>query len=98
MAHRPIDQKKLQRLRKGLGRRSLPAYIDLIQWLLDRGHVNTAGAARRLLLEGKVMSESHVIGREKRLVRPAPNSEPKLVWVAAPLVPADLRPTIRVEA
>jgi ribosome-associated protein YbcJ (S4-like RNA binding protein) len=65
MAKRPIKDKQFKRLRKAINRRPLPAYVDLVWWLRSRGHANTSGQAIRLMLDGKVKLESHVVGRER---------------------------------
>jgi hypothetical protein len=65
MARRPIKDKQYARLRKAINRRPLPAYVDLVWWLRSRRHADTTGQAIRLLLEGKVKLESHVVGRER---------------------------------
>jgi len=56
----PID-KKLNRLRKSM-RVSPPAFLDLVAWLRDHRYAQTAGAARKLILDGKVRHGSHTIG------------------------------------
>lgn len=94
MAARPTHAKKMRRLRKAL-RRTPPAYIDLVEWLRSRRHAQTAGAARALLIDGKVMSESHVVGRE-RITVPGPDGEPIERWIESPRVPARLRDSLRV--
>lgn len=63
MSKRDITAKKLYRLRKQLARQPLPAYINLIEWLQDHRHAQTAGAARKLLLAGRVKVDSHPVGR-----------------------------------
>jgi hypothetical protein len=63
MSHRPNNAKKLARLRKELTRAPLPAYIDLVQYLKDRGHAQTAGQAKRMLLAGKVRVGANAVGR-----------------------------------
>lgn len=65
MARRPIQEKKLRRLRKAVGRTPLPAYIDLIDWLKTRGHADTSGQARKLILAERVKSESHTLGIQR---------------------------------
>ncbi len=82
-------EKKLRRLRKAVNRRPLPAYIDLVRWLKDRGHAQTTGGANRLLVAGRVRSDSHTVGRMRG---------PKDEWVPARLVPANLRERLVVDA
>ena len=85
MSARPTRVKAANRLRKAM-RPGTVTYIDLVQWLMDRRYAQTKGGARKLLIDGRVKSESHVIGRAKF------GSE----FVPTPLVPAGLRGTIRV--
>ena len=65
MAHRPIHAKKIARLRKAL-RTTLPAYIDLVDYLRLRGYADTKGQALKLIESGRVRSDSHKL--EHRLV------------------------------
>jgi hypothetical protein len=88
VSHRPIHKKKLRRLRKAISRRPLPTYIDLIDWLKLRGYATTTGQAVKLLLDGKVRSDSHVIGREQ--IKGSDR------WAVVQRVPASLRDSIRV--
>jgi hypothetical protein len=90
VSHRPIHKKKLRRLRKAISRRPLPTYIDLIDWLKLRGYATTTGQAVKLLLDGKVRSDSHVIGRERISASEAER------WAVVQRVPASLRDSIRV--
>lgn len=55
-------------MRKAL-RSSLPARFDLVQWLKDRRYADTTGQAEKIILAGRVKSESHTlgIGHTKRL-------------------------------
>jgi hypothetical protein len=61
LSHRPTDAKKVARLRKLL-RRELPRYIDLVQWLKDRGYASTTGQAKAMMLDRRVKADSHVVG------------------------------------
>lgn len=65
MSHRSITDKKLNRLRKAVNRRPLPAYVDLVAWLKDRRYARSTGEAESLILAGRVKSDSHVIGITK---------------------------------
>lgn len=105
MARRPITQKKLRKLRK-LMRSTPETFIDPVQWLKDRGYAQTSGEARRIVLDGRLMSESHKVGikqvpqvNEQRTdyVRDLKTGEPVMVDAVA-LVPAKLRSTLRVAA
>lgn len=68
MAKRPIEAKKRRRVAKQLRRKPLPAYFDLVQWLIDHGHAGTRRAARELILAKRVKSDSHPLGVVKALV------------------------------
>jgi hypothetical protein len=94
VAKRSITGKKLRRLRKSL-RRSLPAYIDLIQWLKLRRYAQTTGQAEDIILAGLVVSESHTLGIAEVDVR-SPDGKLQKREVVAPLVPAERRDTLRV--
>ncbi len=83
----------------------MPARIDLVQWLIDRGHATTKRAARDLILARKVKSESHVLGIAVEDVPTktvymdiALGREPQMERkeVVAPYVDARLRNTIVV--
>jgi hypothetical protein len=94
MSHRPILQKKARRLRKTISRQPLPVNIDLVHYLRTRGYAETAGAARRMLEEGKVRSESHVLGRVK--VRLLEKGEEVEKFIASPVVSAKYRDSLTV--
>jgi hypothetical protein len=93
MSRRPILKKKAARVRKAL-RAPLPRSFDLVQYLLDHKHAKTKRAAREMLVEGKVRSESHILGREKMptLVK----GEVKLEYVAQPYVPVEFKDKLTV--
>lgn len=61
MSRRPILKKRANKVRKAL-RGELPAYLDLVQYLKDRGHAQTTGEAEKIILAGRVRSESHKLG------------------------------------
>lgn len=65
MSHRPIEEKKRRRVAKALRRTPLPAYFNLIKWLIDHGHARNPREAREVILARRVKSDSHVIGVEK---------------------------------
>lgn len=83
-------EKKIRKLRRSLRQGRVPAYIDLVQWLRDRGYAQTAGAARRLIVEGRVVSESHVLGKTMVEVDGAQ------LEMFTPHVPARLRDSLEV--
>jgi hypothetical protein len=109
LAKRPINKKRANQVRKML-RRELPAYIDLVQWLKDRRYAQTTGQAEKMILDGRVRSESHKLGIGKGL-RVKKGTEIKILrggsveesdWEEVPVVnrhvPAKLRGTINVVA
>lgn len=93
MAKRPTTEKKLRRLRKAL-RRTPPAFIDLVAWLKLHGYADTTGKAHKIILDGRVRSESHKLG----IGRGVAVKKGKLVEVdeVHPMVSADIRGTIVV--
>lgn len=103
VARRPIEKKKVRRLRKLL-RTPTETFIDPVQWLKDRGHAQTSGEARRLVLDGRLKSESHTVGiQQVRKINEAGTHyvrDPKTgefeMEDAVALVPARLRSTLRV--
>lgn len=82
MASRSRQDKKIRALRKAL-RQTPTCYINLIEWLVDRGYADTTGQAQELIKDGRVMAESHPLGLRDDLV--------------SPLVPASLRAEIYVK-
>jgi ribosome-associated protein YbcJ (S4-like RNA binding protein) len=107
MAKRPIKQKRLARLRKQVYRTPLTRYIDLVQWLKDRRYAQTTGEAERLMTDGKVKTDAHIIGRERVSMAPeqtawekltdAPQKDPEIVWFPRRYIRAEFRDTLRVE-
>lgn len=108
MARRPIEQKKLRRLRKAINRKPLTAYVDIEDWLVTRGHAKSKREARQLMVDGKVKAESHTVGRERVAVRKPLTAiqtlrgeeapEPELEWVPRPLLRVEFKKLLRVEA
>lgn len=96
MSHRPTRVKQANRMRKRLRRRPLARYMNLVEWLRDRGHAQTAGAARKMLTEGRVKSESHIVGRREQEYRKPGHDETFVEFIAEPIVSAKLRSTLRV--
>ena len=80
MSSRPQKDKQIARLRKAL-RNTPPVSIDLIQWLVDHKKVSRR-RAKEMILEGKVMVDSHKVGRVE--VEVLGRKE----WVLAPYLPA----------
>lgn len=90
------QEKKVRAMRRALRKGRLPAYIDLVDWLRVRKYAQTAGAAREMLMDGKVKSESHPLGLRVIDVE-GKDGEMKKVRILDPLVPARLRDSIYVE-
>jgi hypothetical protein len=61
-AKNKLENKRERRMIRALRKGCIPVYVDLVQWLRDRGEAQTAGAARKLIGERRVKSESHVLG------------------------------------
>lgn len=75
---------------RALTRKPLPAYIDLVQWLIDHGHAKTKKAARDIILADRVKANSHTLGVGEQPYLTADNKI-KTRKVVFPHVPADLR-------
>lgn len=93
MSHRPILKKRARRMRKAL-RPGLPVNIDLVDFLITRKYAQTKGGARRLLVDGRVRSESHILGR--REVKLLEDDKVVTKFVADPVVSASYRDTLQV--
>lgn len=88
MSKRPIEAKKRRKVAKAVRRRQLPAYFDLVQWVLDHTNVRTRKQARDLILAGRVKANSHPVGFEEvELLGPNGKSEKRNI----------LRPHVRAE-
>lgn len=96
MSRRPIEQKKRRRVAKALRRSLLPAYIDVVQWLIEHGHAKNRREAREIILAKRVQANSHTLGVGKVNVQTATGiKEQEIVFEH---VPAELRPDILVLA
>lgn len=82
---------KIRRLERALRKGRLRARLDLVQWARDHGHASTAGQARQLIIEDRIVSESHPVGKT---ILDLPDRGK--VQVLEPLVPASLRRTLEV--
>lgn len=95
MSKRALQDKKLRKLRRALRHAGAPApTLDLIDWLKTRGHAQTTGEAVRLLLDGKVMVESHVVGRVEYMDATRPDNT---AYAVAPIIGAQHRSDIVVQ-
>lgn len=109
MAKRSIRRKQANRLRKAL-RASPATMIDLVQYLKDRRYAQTTGEAEKIILDGRVRSESHKLGITKgrkikdssilkaRMGRELVEEDWEVVDAVQRLVPASYRDTIQVIA
>lgn len=107
MSQRPILKKRANKLRKAL-RASPPHFIDLVEYLKDRGHAQTTGEAERIILAGRVRAGSHKLGivkdkRPKHHARlkvaiglPLEDSDYEMADVVQRRVPAQMRGDIIV--
>ena len=75
-------------------RRPMAAHIDLVHWLRLRGYADTAGAARKMLEEGRVRSGANPVGRMQ--VKVQRGQMETVEYVASPLIDASLRNTLYV--
>lgn len=93
--------KKLRRLERSLRKGRLPRFFSLIEWLEDRGYADTKGAAVKLILEDRVLSESHPLGKTiKHTPGPTkqyPDRVEKKEEVFQFFYPVDLLGTIKVK-
>ncbi len=62
MSRRPIEAKKRRRVARAIRSRPLPAYFDLVEWLVSREHAPTKRVAREMILAKRVRANSHVLG------------------------------------
>lgn len=94
MAKRPLLEKKVRRLRKAL-RNTPPTYIDLVQYLTDRRLAKSKKHARELMVAGKVMVDSHKVGRIQvpDLIN---GDENDMRWIPQPLLSSQHRGNIVV--
>jgi hypothetical protein len=92
---RPIEVKQRRRAAKALRRSTLPAYINLIEWLKDRRYASTTGEAQKILLAGRVQADSHKLGVKRMPVLQADQTI-REQDVVQPIVPAELRSRIIV--
>lgn len=109
MSQRPICSKQANRLRKAM-RSDLPAFIDLVDYLKIRRLARTTGEAEKLILDGRVSSESHKLGigegkkvkasarMKAALGRPLEDDDFEVVPVVDRRVPAKLRDSIQVSS
>jgi hypothetical protein len=67
MSKRPIVQKKLAKLRKSLRDRP-DTHIDIVSWLRDRRYAQTAGEAKKLILDGRLFADGRAVGIGEREV------------------------------
>jgi len=61
MAKRPILEKQARRVER-LFSPTPRRLFDLLDWLELHGHADTRGQARKLVLQGKVRSDTHTVG------------------------------------
>lgn len=80
---------------RALTRKPLPAYLDLVQFLVERRLVSSKREAREVILAGRVKANSHTLGVGEQPYL-TPTGEVKTKKVVFPHVPTDLRPDITV--
>lgn len=62
MSHRPINEKRSRRVRRAIERKSLPAFVRPERWLRTHGYAQTAGEARKLILDGRLKINANKVG------------------------------------
>lgn len=82
---------------RALTRRPLPAYFDLVQWLLDHGHARTKREAREIILADRVMANSHTLGVGEQPYQTV-DGKIKMRRVVFPHVPVAMRPDLIVSS
>lgn len=95
--------KKIRKLERALRKGRIPRYLNLVHWLEDHGYAQTAGEARKLIDEDRVMSESHPVGKtvveipaaEPTMENPS-GTEAMKFRITHPVIPAFHRETLRV--
>lgn len=97
MSKRPIIDKKVAGMRRALRKGRVRACIDLVDWLITRGHASTVGEAHKLILDERVTVDSHPLGVHT-LTLTGPNGEPKPTRMVYRHVPADVRDRLVVAA
>lgn len=80
MAKRPINVKAANRVRKAF-RTPLEGYINPVRWLRDRGHAQTAGEARKIILAKRLKINSHPVGLAEAVVEEADGTRVKQTFV-----------------
>lgn len=89
------DAKKIRTLERALRKDRLPKWINLVDWLKDHGHADTAGGARKIIQEERVMVESHILGKTI-LEIPGPDEKLEKKEIFWPFVAASQRSSIHV--
>lgn len=80
-------------MRKAM-RQTPKGFLDLFQWLEDRGYADTRGQARTLILHKRVRSESHVVGiTDVTLETPRGRETTRM---PEQFIPAELRTSLEV--
>lgn len=88
-----VHQKKVRRLRRAL-QVSPPAYINLLEYMVDHGYAPTKKEATEIILAKRVRADSHPLG-VARAYDPVLDREVEYV---SPFVPAELRGRIVVSS
>lgn len=99
MSKRPLNKKRAASMRRAILKRPPIGYVDLVQYLQDQGHADTAGQAREIIEVGNVMADSHPLGMKEiheTMHTDGRGQLPIRRLSGRPLVPAGLRERIRV--
>lgn len=97
--NKPLE-KKARTTERAIRKGRVPTVFNLIYWLEDRKLADTAGQARKLIKEGRIKSDSHVLDG-KHVVEvsvPAKNNigqEKKSIEIFSAVYPSALRSSIQ---
>jgi hypothetical protein len=94
MSHRPIEDKKRRRVARQF-HKTPPAFFNLIQYLIDRGHAKTRKQATAMLKDDRVLVDETPVGTsvENRLQK---DMTLKPVRYVEPFLPVELRDRVNV--
>lgn len=89
--NKPLE-KKIRRLDRSIRKGLMPTSIDLVQWLQDHHYAKDRKTAVKLIQDGRVTSDSHVLGT--RIIEHPDSGEKREVF--EPLVSSHLRQSLTV--
>lgn len=97
--NRPAE-KKIRALERALRKGRLRRWLDLVQWAKDHGHANSTTEAIQLIIDDRIKSESHPLGKRvitrEQLNEQSGKNEPVKEQIIDRYVPARLRDSLYV--